>query len=721
MLDPLDAQLDARLREVPLPSGLVARLHEIATHDPSASDAELALFSDDALDQLLCETNVPAGLIQRVQSSLATFVRDEELDTELRSIRVPASFLASLQAIPWQGRRRQAARLATAAVWFLMVSVAYYGSVAAWLSYSRPPERETLAWLNIEESPWSARFAEAEPTFVTFAPDEPALLARVADADNPIAAADLIEVSTSRRPGPAGEVATQLAQGWQPWRDLLVLRYGVLGSPSDVSDRLPPLEALPTPRSAGLRPPLVRGYDREFLLKQGVHPIVSPDAHAELKSLRIPLTLRRDSFDHAQQLVSDARWPEATEIHTADFLAAMDYPLPAAAPGQVAVIASAGPSPFGAPLGNLAPQLLQVAVQAGPLVETNRAPVHLTVALDISASMNQGGRLRSAKAAVLQALDYLGPRDRLSLLLFNDKNQYEVLAASRDDVSSIRAVFARLQGAGGTNLAAALQRAATLAMGETDLSTPQRQLVLLTDGRAHLPAATLTRLGALLHDLQKQGLAWSVIDVSDETQADPQLLALTKQSGGKLHQAHDLTNCEWLLVEKMVGRSTIVAPDAKLEIVFDPRAVAAYRLIGHEPTRLAGLEPEHITLDLRAGQVATGLCELWLKPNAHDDVGRAIVTWNDPSSSEPRKVEQRISRLQFAPSFDEASLSLQAAAIAAETGEIFKQSPFAEQRQRGLQEVRALTARVHPRLAQRERFQQYLELIDAAQRVRGGR
>ena len=90
----------------------------------------------------------------------------------------------------------------------------------------------------------------------------------------------------------------------------------------------------------------------------------------------------------------------------------------------------------------------------------------------------------------------------------------------------------------------------------------------------------------------------------------------------------------------------------------------------------------------------------------------------DPASSEPRRVEQRISRLQFATSFAEASLALQAATIAAETGEALQQSPYVSNRGRVWADIRALAAQTNPRLAQRPSFQQFLELVDLAERVR---
>jgi hypothetical protein len=188
-----------------------------------------------------------------------------------------------------------------------------------------------------------------------------------------------------------------------------------------------------------------------------------------------------------------------------------------------------------------------------------------------------------------------------------------------------------------------------------------------------------------------------------------------------LQRSQNQSVSRWLLTDELIGHSTVLASDVALTVTFDPRAVAAYRLVGHEPSRLAGLEPAIVSLDLHAGEASGGLIELWLRPNTHDEVAVAKVQWREPSTGEPHVAEQRISRLQFAPSFAEAPLALQAAAIAAETGEVLKESPFHDSRSRGLEQVQQLAKRVHPRLAEHESYQRFVRLIDAAEQFRSQR
>ena len=93
---------------------------------------------------------------------------------------------------------------------------------------------------------------------------------------------------------------------------------------------------------------------------------------------------------------------------------------------------------------------------------------------------------------------------------------------------------------------------------------------------------------------------------------------------------------------------------AKIESDFNPKAVAAYRLIGHEANSLADLTPAAVEAELAAGESATAMVELWFQPAEIDDLGRAELSWHD-AGGELRRVSQRISRLQFAPTFAEAA------------------------------------------------------------------
>ena len=95
----------------------------------------------------------------------------------------------------------------------------------------------------------------------------------------------------------------------------------------------------------------------------------------------------------------------------------------------------------------------------------------------------------------------------------------------------------------------------------------------------------------------------------------------------------------------------------------------------------------------------------------------ASVKWRDPLSGQLKEVTQRISRVQFATSFAESPLPIQAATVAAETAEVLRGSFFAAAPSRSLEHVWELALKVNPRLAERPSFQEFVSLVERIERV----
>jgi hypothetical protein len=153
-----------------------------------------------------------------------------------------------------------------------------------------------------------------------------------------------------------------------------------------------------------------------------------------------------------------------------------------------------------------------------------------------------------------------------------------------------------------------------------------------------------------------------------------------------------------------------------MKVTFKPDAVAKYRLLGHEATSIAGLISSSVEVDLRSGEAATGLFEVELKPDGGDTLATVEVTWHNPTSGAVEKEVQSVSRFQHSPSFYQAPMSLQLAALAAETAEILRDSIFAPANSHTLSGVAELGAQLSPRLRSRPSFDKLMTLVEQAQR-----
>lgn len=703
-----DEKLDARLRAVPIPDSLTIRLRGIAA------------LTDEELDCRLLDVPTPLGLVERVKRLVA----DDETDRRLREVPLPPQVVARARNIPLVRHRSRIGRLALAASMLIAVGAGYFAAIGGVLAVFRPTQDDSISVIFIDQGPLK---------IVSQVEDSVAINAAPIFADAPIADVEpvarepefaLIRTMGTPTPGPAGELFEEIGKVWRPWDNWMLLHWGVLGYSNSETDVLPDLKTPSAPIARGLEAPLVRSFDREFLFSRGVHPPVLLAIDDSSASLTTPLSTDTTSLDLTRRMVAEGRLPDPDQIHVEHFLAAMDYQYAPAKPGRLALRTAAGPSVF----NPSAAGLLQIGVKVGVPDKRTLPATSLTVVLDTSNSMNWEGKLNAARRGLEGFVRHLGPDDRFSLIVFNDEVFPVVAGAGRKDAEQVIDVLEGLRARGGANLAGALQLALSAADGISADAQAAHRLVLITDSASALGRNESRTVEDMLRETARSNFRFDAFDLQGGTKLDDTLVSLARVTDGLVRSVQTAEQIQWSLVETLTGDSSLVASEAKLHVRFNPKAVAAYRLVGHEATDVGGLLPAAVESDLRVGEEATVLFEVWLYPNDEDDVGVVKLDWTAPDSGRPERLpEQRISRVQFATSLEGAPICLQAAAIAAETGEILGQSfNFAVASQntyhyrpkpRSLETVLMATRHVNPRLAGRPDFQRFVSLVERASRI----
>ncbi len=667
-----DDELDRLLRDIAVPIELAARLKGIT------------IPSDDELDDELCGVIMPESLCL----ALHGIPEDDELDGELTEVAAPYS-LRSLVLLKTPGQRwREVSRwlmqATVAAALFLAVSATLFTSGAAFLSSRFLPQNTDPQWIvltNAAET-WNGE-QTAPPTIEEgngWTPDEAVLVASLPEVDVPSGAATLLpNWDESLSPvAPTGAVAqwqTLLRHGLRPWDDVVLLRWGLLGAPQYAEDELPELTRIRLPNRSGIELPLVPGNDRRFWLKENIFPPIDPAGHAKLAQLEIPLNTSSAALDLTETALAAGKLPNPDDIRAEQFMAALESRFPKAPVGRLALTVQGAPSPFG-PSDAL---LLHVGAQAGKLRRQTSQPTHLVIAIDTSASMARGRKLEMVRQAVEQAHRQLGQRDYLSLVAFDEEVVCRVehlSSAQRDEIhDQLRDLLPR----GGTNLAAGLQSAAAVSLTEPAAlaGVPhRRRLVLITDSRAAMPDDTAEKIAQVLTLISDEGVGLDVLDVSGRSTPDPLLQHWTQQLAGTYRSVTARKQLYASLVESLAGHNPAVASEAKVKLVFDPKVVAAYRLIGHETNLLAQVVPVAPDAQLLPEECSSALLEIWLKPgaSASAELGQAIVSWKDPRTGAKQDQKVKLDRKAFASSFSETPLSFQTVAVAAEIAEQFRGS-----------------------------------------------
>lgn len=688
--------LDEALRNIPVPESVSARLQEIGTCSDSDLDAALR--------------GSPPRTILRDRLLAIGTLSDQDLADELRAVPVLGELLARCRAIPrsepvtglpllrrvsllearpWLQYAVAASLLLFLGGWGIQqfaatdqplpqqpVAVTPAPRINTWV-LEDPIDPEQLRPLPI--------FATPEPYPTTITPRSPNLaVGPLHHADQPI-------------PDPASPIKSV---GPINDRDLFGTNPG--------TQTLPDLVSVAEPENRGLRPPNVREFDLLFLLRHGVHPFVSPAAHADLAKVQVPLVNSTASF---QRALAKARQAEATredlrpeDVRVEEFLAAMDYefarPASGSAPG-LNLHTAAGVSPW----SDHGLGLMQIGVQAGSIARSPESAAHFVLAIDTSSAMARPGVWTSLCQNLRSSFAELLPADRVSIVLIGERPR--MLGRQLTSAEALR-LLPRLEATalrGNANLAAVLPDLAAALSAESDTKLPAR-VILLTAGMLHLDKNQLTRWSDEIRPLLAAGKnSLDVVDLRQNEVLDPLLTALAGWGQKPVQRAPEARQLELRLREILSGQSQVVAHDVSLRVNFVPGAVSLYRLLGHEASAVSNLIPLEWQTDLHSGETATALFEIALRPNGPEIIAHATLEWRDMAGKLHTR-KQPISRLQFAPSFAEAPRSLQLAALAAETAEVLRGSYFAPIATHDLGQVRSIGQRLPQRTRQTSSYRQ---------------
>lgn len=214
-------------------------------------------------------------------------------------------------------------------------------------------------------------------------------------------------------------------------------------------------------------------------------------------------------------------------------------------------------------------------------IAQDRAPspaLNLALAIDVSGSM-AGEKLAGAKGTAMSVAEAMGPRDRLTIVAFDDRVKL-LLDARPMDKAGRRAALAaigKLRDGGNTNLSGGWLRAAEqVAMAQEDDRLASHRILLLSDGQANAGITSSEELAGHAGALLERGLITSCVGIGDGY--DEALLgAMAEAGGGRLHDAADADEiAEVVLGELREGRATLleravvrltVPPTVRAEVV----------------------------------------------------------------------------------------------------------------------------------------------------------
>ncbi len=428
-----------------------------------------------------------------------------------------------------------------------------------------------------------------------------------------------------------------------------------------------------TPSTGGSKEPNGKLHGDVFFEHAGVNPFVDTD---DDPLSTFGLDVDTASYTIARRFLADGALPPREAVRVEEFVNFFDTEQRPPSRGDFAVRLEGAPSPFAA--GNRT-RLVSVGIRARDVAFADARRVVLTIVLDTSGSM-QGARLDLAKQSLGLLLERLRPQDEVGLVQFN--TTAAVVSTPTRNLYAIRVHLASLEAGGTTNASHGLRLAYDLAEAAFDPAATNRVL-LLSDGVANEGLTDAESILARIVGNAAKGIELTAVGVGMGNYNDVLLEKLADKGNGRYAYVDTIEEAHRVFVEDITGTLQTIGADAKVQVEFNPRVVARYRLLGYENRDVADEDFRNDTVDggeIGAGHHVTALYEVKLQPDAAAFRRLATVRlrYRPVDRQDSVEVERALRLADLAPAWEDASTTFRLAAVAAEFAEILRGSTWAK-------------------------------------------
>jgi len=150
--------------------------------------------------------------------------------------------------------------------------------------------------------------------------------------------------------------------------------------------------------------------------------------------------------------------------------------------------------------------------------ERERAPLNVAIVIDRSGSMS-GRKIERAKEAAIQAIQRLGSRDIVSVVIFDNNVEVLIPATRMNDRESMERKIRSIQPGGSTAIYAAVEKGAEEVRKFLDKEHVNR-VVLLSDGLANVGPSTPDDLARLGKTLGGRGISVTTFGLGNDYSED---------------------------------------------------------------------------------------------------------------------------------------------------------------------------------------------------------
>jgi Ca-activated chloride channel homolog len=337
------------------------------------------------------------------------------------------------------------------------------------------------------------------------------------------------------------------------------------------------------------------------------------------------------SYSNTRRFLRSGRLPPKDAVRIEELINyfSYDYPQPAGdAPFSINAEVSACP-------WNSKHRLVHIGLQGKRMHKEDLPPANLVFLLDVSGSMNSPDKLPLVKSSLRMLAEQLSARDRISIVVYAGSSGLVLPSTAGDRRGEILAALDSLEAGGSTNGGEGIHLAYRVA-SDNFIRGGINRVILATDGDFNVGTTSEGELARLIEEKRKSGVFLSVLGFGTGNVKDATMEMLADKGNGNYAYIDELPEARKVLGEQLGATIATIAKDVKIQVEFNPRQAAAYRLIGYENRLLRDQDFNDDTKDageIGAGHTVTALYEVVPYGQTYENPGVDALKYQQPARS----------------------------------------------------------------------------------------
>jgi Ca-activated chloride channel family protein len=257
-------------------------------------------------------------------------------------------------------------------------------------------------------------------------------------------------------------------------------------------------------------------------------------------------------------------------------------------------------------------KLVRIGVKGYEIGRSTRPRANLVFLIDTSGSMYAPNKLPLVKQSLEMLLDQLDGNDSVAIVTYAGSAGTALEPTPASEKARIKAVIEGLGAGGSTAGAEGIRQAYRLAEQHFDAKGVNR-VILTTDGDFNVGITNQDELKGYIERERGKGVFLSVLGFGMGNYNDAMMQTLAQNGNGTAAYIDTVNEARKTLVDEATSTLFPIAKDVKIQVEFNPRTVAEYRLIGYETRMLKREDFDNDKVDagdVGSGQTVTALYEV---------------------------------------------------------------------------------------------------------------